>query len=300
MREMLHFSDKDISHGVLRADVQGGRRRQGPRQVPDQRAGRGQAQVADRRVPRVLRGRGRAAHRRRDARHRRAPSSTWRARGVEFLRTPDAYYEEAPARVGEIDEDMDDLRRLGILVDRDDEGYLLQIFTKPIGDRPTRVLRGHRAPRRARLRRRQLQGAVRGDRARAGAAGQPVSSIRQGRTGTVRLARRRAPRSTSAAGALGEARRPARRAGLRLLTTERGAGGGAGGGRGRGGTVVARRAGPGGRDRRRAARRRRRRPARRARRRAVIDTPRRSRPRAGASSRTWWRWRCRRRCRGRR
>jgi len=57
--------------------------------------------------------------------------------GVEFLRTPDAYYEEAPARVGEIDEDMADLKRLGILVDRDDEGYLLQVFTKPIGDRPT-------------------------------------------------------------------------------------------------------------------------------------------------------------------
>jgi len=58
-------------------------------------------------------------------------------RGVEFLRTPDAYYDEAPGRVGEIAESMDDLRRLGILVDRDDEGYLLQIFTKPIGDRPT-------------------------------------------------------------------------------------------------------------------------------------------------------------------
>jgi 4-hydroxyphenylpyruvate dioxygenase len=58
-------------------------------------------------------------------------------RGVEFLRTPDAYYEDLPARVGEIDEDLADLRRLGILVDRDDEGYLLQVFTKPVGDRPT-------------------------------------------------------------------------------------------------------------------------------------------------------------------
>ena len=45
--------------------------------------------------------------------------------------------DEVPERVGEIDEQLDDLRRLGILVDRDDEGYLLQIFTKPIGDRPT-------------------------------------------------------------------------------------------------------------------------------------------------------------------
>jgi 4-hydroxyphenylpyruvate dioxygenase len=58
-------------------------------------------------------------------------------RGVEFLRTPDSYYDEVPARVGEIDENLADLRRLGILVDRDDEGYLLQIFTKPVGDRPT-------------------------------------------------------------------------------------------------------------------------------------------------------------------
>jgi 4-hydroxyphenylpyruvate dioxygenase len=59
------------------------------------------------------------------------------ARGVEFLKTPDTYYEEVPERVGEIAESLEDLRRLGILVDRDDEGYLLQIFTKPIGDRPT-------------------------------------------------------------------------------------------------------------------------------------------------------------------
>ena len=58
-------------------------------------------------------------------------------RGVPFLRTPESYYEDVPERVGEIDESLDDLRRLGILVDRDDEGYLLQIFTKPLGDRPT-------------------------------------------------------------------------------------------------------------------------------------------------------------------
>jgi 4-hydroxyphenylpyruvate dioxygenase len=60
-----------------------------------------------------------------------------RARGVDFLAIPDSYYHEVPARVGEIEEDLEDLRRLGILVDRDDEGYLLQIFTKPLGDRPT-------------------------------------------------------------------------------------------------------------------------------------------------------------------
>jgi len=58
-------------------------------------------------------------------------------RGVDFLPIPESYYAEVPARIGEIDEDIADLRRLGILVDRDDEGYLLQIFSKPVGDRPT-------------------------------------------------------------------------------------------------------------------------------------------------------------------
>src|SRR3954464_846858 len=58
-------------------------------------------------------------------------------RGVEFLTIPEAYYDEIPERIGEIEESLDDLRRLGILVDRDDEGYMLQIFTKPVGDRPT-------------------------------------------------------------------------------------------------------------------------------------------------------------------
>lgn len=58
-------------------------------------------------------------------------------RGVDFLKVPSAYYEELFDRVGHIDEDINPLRELGILVDRDDEGYLLQIFTKPVEDRPT-------------------------------------------------------------------------------------------------------------------------------------------------------------------
>lgn len=57
--------------------------------------------------------------------------------GVEFLRVPDSYYDELPARVGPIPEPIETLKKLGILVDRDDEGYLLQIFTKPVEDRPT-------------------------------------------------------------------------------------------------------------------------------------------------------------------
>lgn len=59
------------------------------------------------------------------------------ANGVEFLTVPDTYYEELPHRVEHFDENIDDLKRLGILVDSDDEGYLLQIFTKPVEDRPT-------------------------------------------------------------------------------------------------------------------------------------------------------------------
>ncbi|OEK01906.1 4-hydroxyphenylpyruvate dioxygenase [Roseivirga sp. 4D4] len=60
-----------------------------------------------------------------------------RARGVEFLKVPEIYYDDVLDRVGEIDEDLEPLKNLNILIDRDDEGYLLQIFTKPVLDRPT-------------------------------------------------------------------------------------------------------------------------------------------------------------------
>jgi len=59
------------------------------------------------------------------------------ARGVEFLKVPTIYYDDLEARVGKIEEDIEPLKNLGILVDRDEEGYLLQIFTKPVEDRPT-------------------------------------------------------------------------------------------------------------------------------------------------------------------
>jgi 4-hydroxyphenylpyruvate dioxygenase len=60
-----------------------------------------------------------------------------RENGVDFLRVPDTYYEDVPTRVGEINENLEEIKRLNILVDRDEDGYLLQIFTKPIQDRPT-------------------------------------------------------------------------------------------------------------------------------------------------------------------
>jgi len=63
--------------------------------------------------------------------------SRLRANGVEFLSIPDSYYEELPGRIGAIEESLDELKALGILVDKDEEGYLLQIFTKPLQDRPT-------------------------------------------------------------------------------------------------------------------------------------------------------------------
>lgn len=59
------------------------------------------------------------------------------SRGVEFLKVPTTYYDDLLSRVGHIDEDLEPLRELGILVDRDNEGYLLQLFSKPVEDRPT-------------------------------------------------------------------------------------------------------------------------------------------------------------------
>ena len=63
--------------------------------------------------------------------------SALRRQGVDFLRVPSTYYEELQGRVGKIDEPIGELKELGILVDRDDEGYMLQIFTRPVEDRPT-------------------------------------------------------------------------------------------------------------------------------------------------------------------
>ena len=59
------------------------------------------------------------------------------SRGVEFLKVPTSYYDDLESRVGKIEEDMEPLKELGILVDRDNEGYLLQLFSKPVQDRPT-------------------------------------------------------------------------------------------------------------------------------------------------------------------
>ena len=136
MREMLHFSDEEISteYSALMSKVvtDGNGRVKFPINEPAE--GKRKSQIDE--YLEFYGGPG-AQHIAVATRDIVKTVESLKARGIEFLRTPDAYYEEAPERVGEIEEDMEDLRRLGILVDRDDEGYLLQIFTKPTGDRPT-------------------------------------------------------------------------------------------------------------------------------------------------------------------
>src|SRR3954449_13227563 len=158
---------------VLGADVEGRGRRARRREVPDQRAGDGQAQVADRGVPRVLRGPRRAAHRGVHPRHRRDGGRDARARrrvpdhpGRLLRRGPrprprGQAATGRPARAGHPRRP----RRRGLPA-----ADLHEAGRRP----PDRVLRGDRAPWCARLRRRQLQGAVRGDRARAAPAWESV------------------------------------------------------------------------------------------------------------------------------
>jgi 4-hydroxyphenylpyruvate dioxygenase len=66
-----------------------------------------------------------------------ATVSKMRQQGVDFLTVPHSYYTELEGRIGKIDEPIGELEKLGILVDRDNEGYMLQIFTRPVEDRPT-------------------------------------------------------------------------------------------------------------------------------------------------------------------
>jgi 4-hydroxyphenylpyruvate dioxygenase len=136
MREMTHFTDDDISteYSALMSKVvtSGNGRIKFPLNEPAE--GKRKSQIDE--YLEFYGGPG-AQHIAVATRDIVRTVETLMERGVEFLRTPDSYYDEVPERVGEIDENLADLRRLGILVDRDDEGYLLQIFTKPVGDRPT-------------------------------------------------------------------------------------------------------------------------------------------------------------------
>jgi 4-hydroxyphenylpyruvate dioxygenase len=136
MTEMIHFSDEAISteYSALMSKVvtDGSGRLKFPINEPAE--GKRKSQIEE--YIDFYRGAG-AQHIAMATRDIVRCVAQLRERGVEFLTIPDEYYDDVPERVGEIDEQLEDLRRLGILVDRDDEGYLLQIFTKPIGDRPT-------------------------------------------------------------------------------------------------------------------------------------------------------------------
>jgi 4-hydroxyphenylpyruvate dioxygenase len=136
MTEMIHFSDEAISteYSALMSKVvtDGTGRIKFPINEPAE--GKRKSQIEE--YIEYYRGAG-AQHIAVATRDIVGCVSALREQGVEFLTIPDDYYDEVPERIGKIEEDLADLRRLGILVDRDDEGYLLQIFTKPVGDRPT-------------------------------------------------------------------------------------------------------------------------------------------------------------------
>jgi 4-hydroxyphenylpyruvate dioxygenase len=136
MTEMIHFSDEAISteYSALMSKVvtDGTGRIKFPINEPAE--GKRKSQIEE--YIEYYRGAG-AQHVALATRDIVGCVSNLREQGVQFLTIPEEYYDEVPERIGEIEEDLADLRRLGILVDRDDEGYLLQIFTKPLGDRPT-------------------------------------------------------------------------------------------------------------------------------------------------------------------
>ena len=136
MTEMIHFSDEAISteYSALMSKVvtDGSGRLKFPINEPAE--GKRKSQIEE--YIEYYRGAG-AQHIALATRDIVGCVSDLREQGVDFLTIPEQYYDEVPERIGEIEEDLADLRRLGILVDRDDEGYLLQIFTTPVGDRPT-------------------------------------------------------------------------------------------------------------------------------------------------------------------
>jgi 4-hydroxyphenylpyruvate dioxygenase len=136
MTEMIHFSDEAISteYSALMSKVvtDGSGRLKFPINEPAE--GKRKSQIEE--YVEYYKGAG-AQHIAVATRDIVGCVSELQERGLDFLAIPESYYEEVPERIGEIEEDLADLRRLGILVDRDDEGYLLQIFTKPVGDRPT-------------------------------------------------------------------------------------------------------------------------------------------------------------------
>ena len=136
MTEMIHFSDKDISteYSALMSKVMTDGQRKIKFPINEPAEGKRKSQIEE--YLEFNHGPG-VQHIAMASSDIVATVEALKERGLIFLTTPESYYEEVPERVGEIDEDYADLRRLGILADRDDDGYLLQIFTKTAQDRPT-------------------------------------------------------------------------------------------------------------------------------------------------------------------
>ena len=136
MTEMIHFSDEDISteYSALMSKVMTDGQGKVKFPINEPAEGRRKSQIDE--YLEFNHGAG-AQHIAVATRDIVGTVRTLSECGVEFLTVPDAYYDEVPDRVPEVKPQLDDLREQGILVDHDDEGYLLQIFTKPVGDRPT-------------------------------------------------------------------------------------------------------------------------------------------------------------------
>jgi 4-hydroxyphenylpyruvate dioxygenase len=136
MTEMIHFTDRDISteYSALMSKVMADGKGRVKFPINEPAEGKRKSQIEE--YLEYYGGPG-AQHIALATTDIVATIKQLRDRGVRFLSTPESYYEELPGRIGEIDEDLQDLAELGILADRDDEGYLLQIFTQTIGDRPT-------------------------------------------------------------------------------------------------------------------------------------------------------------------
>jgi 4-hydroxyphenylpyruvate dioxygenase len=136
MTEMIHFSDEDISteYSALMSKVVSDGKGLVKFPINEPAEGKRKSQIDE--YLEFYEGAG-AQHVAVATRDIVGTVAEMRRRGVEFLTIPPAYYEDVPARVPDVTDQLDDLREQGILVDRDDEGYLLQIFTKPVGDRPT-------------------------------------------------------------------------------------------------------------------------------------------------------------------
>jgi 4-hydroxyphenylpyruvate dioxygenase len=139
MTEMIHFSDRDISteYSALMSKVMTDGRGLVKFPINEPAEGRRKSQIDE--YLEYYEGPG-VQHVALATRDIVATVSELSRRGVEFLSIPAGYYDDVAARVPEVGSKVAALRRLGILVDRDHEGYLLQIFTKPLGDRPTMFL----------------------------------------------------------------------------------------------------------------------------------------------------------------